>query len=201
VVSVYSARGIDSFRSVDVNAPTLSPATPCARSCLWPHPPDAAGRPLGRRWPRHFISRQAQQILHRFRRYTWSHFESNTGGIGWFRKTSTHPTTSGPTPASTAATASACMPCSIRRRLKPLRRHLCQQRHPWTEVTGPTHTRRPLQHPPRRRRPQFGNYPNYVDMTCAGSRLRHHPNKDEEAPRLGFSAAAFDLLNHPNPRH
>ena len=24
-------------------------------------------------------------------------------------------------------------------------------------------------------------------------------NKDEEAPRLGFSAGAFDLLNHPNP--
>ena len=25
------------------------------------------------------------------------------------------------------------------------------------------------------------------------------PNKDEDAPRLGFSAGAFNLLNHQNP--
>ena len=42
--------------------------------------------------------------------------------------------------------------------------------------------------------------PSYVDLDMRwGHDFAITPNKDEEAPRLGFSAAAFNVLNHENP--
>jgi hypothetical protein len=42
--------------------------------------------------------------------------------------------------------------------------------------------------------------PSYVDLDLRwGHDFAITSNKDEEAPRLGFSAGAFNLLNHPNP--
>jgi hypothetical protein len=42
--------------------------------------------------------------------------------------------------------------------------------------------------------------PSYVDLDLRwGHDFAITPNKDDEAPRLGFSAGAFNLLNHPNP--
>ena len=42
--------------------------------------------------------------------------------------------------------------------------------------------------------------PSYVDLDLRwGHDFAITPDKDEEAPRVGFSAGAFNLLNHPNP--
>ena len=42
--------------------------------------------------------------------------------------------------------------------------------------------------------------PSYVDLDLRwGHDFAITPNKDEEAPRLGFSAGAFNILNHENP--
>ncbi len=42
--------------------------------------------------------------------------------------------------------------------------------------------------------------PSYVDLDLRwGHDFAFTDNKDEEAPRLGFSAGAFNVLNHVNP--
>jgi len=42
--------------------------------------------------------------------------------------------------------------------------------------------------------------PSYVDLDVRwGHDFAITPDKDEEAPRLGFSAGAFNLLNQPEP--
>jgi len=131
VVSVYSARGIDSFRSVDINAPT-----PQSDYTERPTPPSPASGRCSRRacgrateWTSPIAdaltstSPASAAIPGR----TSSPTPAASAGS---RKTNTRPATSGPTPALTAATASACTPCSIRERVQPLCRHLRQQRHP-----------------------------------------------------------------------
>jgi len=41
--------------------------------------------------------------------------------------------------------------------------------------------------------------PSYVDLDVRwGHDFAITPNKDEEAPRVGFSAGAFNVLNHEN---
>jgi hypothetical protein len=41
--------------------------------------------------------------------------------------------------------------------------------------------------------------PSYVDLDLRwGHDFAITPNKDEDAPRLGFSAGAFNMLNHVN---
>jgi hypothetical protein len=85
VVSVYSSRGIDSFRSVDINAPT-----PQSGYTVRPNP--AYGR-IRQMQPEGFWEGDGMDISYRgrlnkyftgFGRYTWSHYDSNTGGIGWY---------------------------------------------------------------------------------------------------------------------
>jgi hypothetical protein len=42
--------------------------------------------------------------------------------------------------------------------------------------------------------------PSYVDLDLRwGHDFAITPSKDEDAPRVGFSAGAFNLMNHPNP--
>ncbi|HUA62733.1 MAG TPA: TonB-dependent receptor, partial [Verrucomicrobiae bacterium] len=85
VVTVYSVRGIDSFRSVDVNAPT-----PESGYTVRPNPEFSRIRQMQ---SAAFFEGDAMDISYRgrlnryftgFGRYTYSHYESNTGGIGWF---------------------------------------------------------------------------------------------------------------------
>jgi hypothetical protein len=202
VVSVYSARGIDSFRSSTSTRPRRSPATPSG-----PNP--AFGR-IRQMQPEGFWEGDGLDISYRgrlnkyftgFGRYTWSHYESDTGGIGWFPQNQYAPqTTSGPTPASTAATPGHVCHVPAGERAQPVRGHLCQHRNALDRAHRHRRLRRrPVQHPARRRGPQHGDQPVVCRPRSAlGPRLRHHPNKDEEAPRLGFSAGAFNVLNHPN---
>ena len=92
-VSVYSMRGIDMFRSIDINAPTaLSGYT------LRPNP--AYGIASARCSPQDFtratastspIAASSNKYFTGFGRYTWSHYESNTGGIGWFPQNQSAP--------------------------------------------------------------------------------------------------------------
>jgi hypothetical protein len=203
VVSVYSARGIDSFRSVDVNAPT-----PQSGYTLRPDP--AYGR-IRQMQPAALWEGDGLDISYRgklnkyftgFGRYTWSHFESNTGGIGWFPQNQYAPndewSNAGFDRRNRLGMYAMFHPEGV---LNLSAGIFANSGTPWTEVTGTDaygdglfNTR------PDGVGRNSENYPNYVDMDL---RWDHDfaitPNKDEEAPRLGFSAAAFDLLNHPNP--
>jgi hypothetical protein len=203
VVSVYSARGIDSFRSVDVNAPT-------PQSGYTERPDPSYGRirqmqPAGL-WEGYGLDVSYRGKLNKyftgFGRYTWSHFESDTGGIGWF-------------PQNQYAPNDEWSNASFDRRnrlgmyamfhpegvLNLSAGIFANSGTPWTELTGTDAYGDDLfnTRPDGVGRNSETN-PSYVDMDVRwGHDFAITANKDEEAPRLGFSAAAFDVLNHPNP--
>ena len=141
-----------------------------------------------------------------FGRYTWSHYESNTGGIGWFLDNEygalNPPSCS--TSVLTGATGLGCTQCSIPRASTILLRALSANTgRPWTITTGtrilhgdslfntrPDGVARNTETAPSVRR----SAPASRDMTSPITL-----NKDDDAPRVGFSAGAFNLLNHQNP--
>ena len=136
-----------------------------------------------------------------FGRYTWSHYESNTGGIGWFPQNQYAPTTSGPTPATTAASAWACMPCSIRKSLLNLAAGIfANTGSPWTELTGTD----PYGDDLFNTRPDgvarnTETSPATSTSTCAGATISpSRPTRMRRRRSLGFSAGAFNVLNHVN---
>ena len=202
VVSVYSARGIDSFRSVDINAPT-----PQSDYTERPNPAFARIRQMQ---PAGLWEGDGMDVSYRgrlnkyftgFGRYTWSHFESNTGGIGWFPQNQYAPndewSNAGFDRRNRLGMYAMFHPESVFNLSAGI---FANSGTPWTELTGTDlygdglfNTR------PDGVGRNTENYPNYVDMDVRwGHDFAFTANKDEEAPRLGFSAGAFDLLNHPN---
>ena len=117
IISVYSARGIHEFRSVDVNAPTPdSGYTAAPQSCLRPHPPDAARRHSSRAAASTSPTADASTNTSPASAATPGRTMNPTpAASAGSRRTSTRPTMSGPMPASTAATASAFTPWSTPR--------------------------------------------------------------------------------------
>ncbi|MGD0890610.1 MAG: TonB-dependent receptor [Terracidiphilus sp.] len=202
VVSVYSARGIDAFRSVDINAPT-----PQSDYTERPNPAYARIRQMQ---PAAFWEGDGMDISYRgrlnkyftgFGRYTWSHFESNTGGITWFPQNQYAPNDEWSNAnfdrRNRLGMYAMFHPESVFNLSAGI---FANSGTPWTQLTGTDlygdglfNTR------PDGVGRNTENYPNYVDMDLRwGHDFAFTANKDEEAPRLGFSAAAFDLLNHPN---
>ena len=203
VVSVYSARGIDSFRSVDVNAPT-----PQSGYTKRPNPAFSRIRQMQ---PAGFWEGDGMDISYRgrlnkyftgFGRYTYSHYESDTGGIGWFPQNQYAPndewSNAGFDRRHRLGMYAMFQPESI---LNLSAGVFANTGTPWTELTGTDlygddlfNTR-----PDGIGRNSETN-PSYVDLDLRwGHDFAFTANKDEEAPRLGFSAGAFNVLNHENP--
>jgi hypothetical protein len=202
VASVYSARGIDSFRSVDINAPT-------PQSGYTERPNPAYGRirqmqPAGL-WEGDGMDFSYRGRLNKyftgFGRYTWSHFESNTGGIGWFPQNQYDPndewSNAGFDRRQRMGMYAMFQPESV---LNISAGVFANTGTPWTEITGTDAYGDDLFNT----RPEgvgrnTETYPSYVDLDLRwGHDFAITANKDEEAPRLGFSAGAFNVLNHPN---
>ena len=204
VVSVYSARGIDEFRSVDINAPT--PAVRlhrAAQSRLRPHPPDAAGGLLRGQRHGHLLPRPLQQILHRLRPLHLvplrvqhrRHRLVSAKPVRSQRRVVQRQLRPPPSPRHVRHVQSE-------EHLQPRRRHLRQHRHALDRAHRHRRLRRrPVQHPPRRRRTATPRPPRRMwTSTCAGATTSpSRRDKDDDAPRLGFSAGAFNVLNHENP--
>lgn len=203
VVSVYSARGIGAFRSIDINAPT-------PQSDYTERPDPAYGR-FREMQPAGFWEGSGLDVSYRgrfnkyftgFGRYTWSHYESNTDGIGWF-------------PQNQFAPAEEWSNASFDRRqrlsmyaminpdslLNLSAGIFANTGRPWSVLTGtdaygtglfntrPDETARNTE-----------TMPSYVDLDLRwGHEFPITPDKSEDAPRLGFSAGAFNILNHQNP--
>ena len=202
VVSFYSARGIDSFRSVDINAPT-----PQSGYTVRPNP--AFGR-IREMQPDSFWDGSGMDISYRgrlnkyfsgFGRYSWSHYDSNTGGIGWYPENQYDPNDewgrSNWDRRNRLGMYAMFQPESVFNISAGI---FANQGTPWTELTGTDlygddlfNTR------PDGVARNSETMPSYVDMDVRwGHDFAITPNKDEEAPRLGFSAGAFNVLNHPN---
>jgi hypothetical protein len=203
VVSVYSARGIDSFRSVDINAPA-----PQSGYTVRPNPAFARIRQMQ---PAGFWDGSGLDISYRgrfnkyftgFGRYTWSHYDSDTGGIGWFPQNQYAPNDEWSRSGFDRRNRLGMYAMFNRESVLNISAGIfANQGTPWTVLTGTDaygdglfNTR------PDGVARNTETTPSYVDLDLRwGHDFAITPDKDEEAPRLGFSAGAFNILNHPNP--
>ncbi len=203
VISAYSARGIHEFRSVDINAPTPESG--------YTERPDPNFGLIREMQPDAFFEGSGLDISYRgrlnkyfsgFGRYTWSHYESNTNGIGWF-------------PQNQYAPNDEWANASFDRRQRVGMYAMVNPKslyniaagvfantgRPWTILTGTDlygdslfNTR------PDGVARNTETMPSYVDVDLRwGHDFAITPNKDDDAPHVGFSAGAFNLLNHQNP--
>jgi hypothetical protein len=202
VVSVYSTRGIDEFRSVDINAPTPESGYTVR--------PDPAFSRIREMQPAGFFEGDAMDISYRgrlnkyftgFGRYTWSHYESNTGGIGWYPQNQYAPndewSNAGFDRRHRLGMYAMFDPESIFNLGAGV---FANTGTPYTVLTGADAYGDDLfnTRPDGVGRDSERN-PSYVDLDLRwGHDFHITPSKDEEAPRLGFSAGAFNVLNHVN---
>jgi hypothetical protein len=207
IVSVYSARGIDEFRSVDVNAPAITITNGDITVGARPNPNFSRIRQMQ---PEGFWQGDGMDISYRgrfnkyftgFGRYTWSHYEANTGGIGWYPQNQYDPndewSNAGWDRRHRVGMYAMFNPESV---LNLSAGVFANTGTPWTELTGTDaygddlfNTR------PEGVERNTETNPSYVDMDLRwGHDFAFTSNKDEDAPKLGFSAGAFNLLNHVN---
>jgi len=202
IISGYASRGIDSFRSVDINAPT-----PASGYTVRPNP--AFGR-IRQMQPKGFWKGDGMDISYRgrlnkyftgFGRYTWSHYGSDTNGIGWY-------------PQNQFAPNDEWARASFDRRHRVGMYAMFQPESvfnlsagvfantgsPWTILTGADaygddlfNTR------PEGMARNTETTPGYVDVDVRwGHDFAFTSNKDDDAPRVGLSASAFNVVNHVN---
>ena len=202
VVSVYSMRDVGAFRSIDVNAPT-------AQSGYTERPDPAYGR-VRQMQSEGFLEGSGLDVSYRgrlnkyftgFGRYTWSRYESNTDGIGFFPENQIDPNAEWSNASfdrrQRLGMYAMIHPDGV---LNLSAGIFANSGRPWSVLTGtdpygtdlfngrPAGTSRNTE-----------NLPSYVDLDLRwGHDFAITPNKDEDAPRLGFSAGAFNLLNHPS---
>lgn len=202
VVSVYSARGIGAFRSLDVNAPTPG-------SGFTQRPDPAYGR-IREMQAEGFWQGSGLDISYRgrlnkyftgFGRYTWSHYESNTDGIGWYPENQYDPN---------SEWARASFDRRQRLRLYAMVNPeglfnlsagiFANTGRPYSAMTGTDAYGTDLFNSRPDGTPRnTETMPSNVDLDLRwGHEFAITANKDEEAPRLGFSAGAFNILNHEN---
>jgi hypothetical protein len=203
VASVYSMREIGVFRSVDINAPT--PA-----SGYTERPDPAYGR-VRQMQPAGFLEGNGMDISYRgrlnkyftgFGRYTWSHYESDSDGIGWYPQNQFAPNDEWSNASfdrrNRLGMYAMFNPESV---LNLSAGIFANSGRPWTVLTGTDaygddlfNTR------PDGISRNTDTMPSYVDLDLRwGHDFAVTPDKAEEAPRLGFSAGAFNILNHENP--
>jgi hypothetical protein len=202
VVSVYSSRGIDSFRSVDINAPT-----PQSGYTVRPNPEYGRIRQMQSAG---FWAGDGMDISYRgrldkyftgFGRYTWSRYDSNTGGIGWYPQNQYDPNDEWARTGFDRRNRLGMYAMFNRESVLNIAAGIfANSGSPWTVTTGTDAYGDDLFNT----RPDgvgrnSETLPSYVDLDLRwGHDFAITPDKDEEAPRVGFSAGAFNVLNHPN---
>jgi hypothetical protein len=202
-VSVYSTRGADRFRSVDINAPT-------PQSDYTVRPDPEFGRIRQMQPEGTFLGSGMDISFHGtlnkyftgFGRYTWSHYESNQEGIGWFPQNQYAPNDEWSNSGWDRRNRLGMYAIFNRESIANLSLGIfANSGSPWTVLTGAD----PYGDDLFNARPEgvgrnTENLPSYVDLDLRwGHDFHLTSNKDEEAPKLGFSAGAFNILNHENP--
>jgi hypothetical protein len=201
-VSVYSMRGIDMFRSLDINAPT-----PQSGYTVRPNP--AYGR-IRQMQPAGFYEGNGLDLSYQgrlnryftgFGRYTWAHYATNTGGISWFPENQLDPEQEWSNSNSDRRQRFGMYAIFDQKSLLNLGAGVfANTGAPWTILTGTD----PYGDGLFNARPDgvarnSETGPGYVDLDLRwGHDFAITANKDDEAPRLGFSASSFNVLNHVN---
>jgi TonB dependent receptor/Carboxypeptidase regulatory-like domain len=199
-VSVYQMRGIDMFRSVDINAPT-----PESGYTLRPNPTLGQVRQMQ---PAGFYTGSGLDISYRgmwnkyftgFGRYTWSHYESNTGGISWFPENQLDPEQEWSNSNYDRRQRLGMYAIFQQKSLLNLAAGVfANTGTPWTVLTGTDYYGDGLFNTRPDgvgRNSETG--PSYVDLDLRwGHDFAVTADKADEAPRLGFSVSSFNVLNH-----
>ena len=201
-ISVYSTRGTHMFRSIDVNAPT-----PQSGYTLRPNP--VYGR-IRQMQPEGVFQGNGLDLSYRgmwnkyftgFGRYTWSHYESNTGGIGWFPENQLDPEAEWSNSSYDRSQRVGMYAIFNQKSVLNLSGGVfANSGSPWTELTGAD----PYGDGLFNARPDgvgrnSETGPDYVDLDLRwGHDFAITADKSDEAPHLGFSASSFNVLNHPN---
>jgi hypothetical protein len=201
-ISVYSMRGIDMFRSVDINAPTpesgytIRPNLDYGRIRQM----QPAGFYVGNgfdisyrgRWNKYFTG---------FGRYTWSHYEANTGGMWWYPQNQYDPGNEWSDSNWDRRQRVGMYAIFDQKNLLNLAAGVfANSGTPWTILTGTD----PYGDGLFNARPDgvarnTETGPGYVDLDLRwGHDFAITANKADEAPRLGFSASAYNVVNHVN---
>jgi hypothetical protein len=203
VISAYSARGIHEFRSVDINAPTPESG--------YTERPDPSFGLIRQMQPDAFFEGNGLDVSFRgrvnkyftgFGRYTWSHYESNTGGFWWYPQNQY-----APNDEWANANWDRRQRISMYAMFNPKSVYniaagiFANTGRPWTITTGADEYGDGLFNArPDGIERNSETLPSYVDLDLRwGHDFAITPSKDEDAPRVGFSAGAFNLMNHPNP--
>jgi len=195
------SRGVDLFRSIDINAP-VAPS--------FSERPDAQVSQLRQIQSAGVQKGAALDINYRgrfnkrftgFAWYTWSHYSNNTSGIGWFPQDQEDPNAEWG-----RSDWDQRQHFGIFAMINP--EHLLNlgvgvftnTGKPWTILTGTDEYGTNLfnaRPDDVARNSETG--PDYADMDLRwGYDFKLHPKELDKSPTLGFSASAFDVLNHPN---
>ena len=201
-ISVYSMRGIDMFRSVDINAPT-------PESGYTVRPNLDYGR-IRQMQPAGFYVGNGFDISYRgqwnkyftgFGRYTWSHYEANTGGLWWYPQNQYDPNNEWSDSNWDRRQRVGMYAIFDQKSLLNISAGVfANTGSPWTILTGTD----PYGDDLFNARPDgvgrnTETGPGYVDLDLRwGHDFAITANKDDEAPRLGFSASAYNVVNHVN---
>ena len=201
-VSVYSIRGDDRFRSVDINAPT-------PESGYTERPNPAYGR-IREMQPEGTFEMSGMDVSFHgvlnkyftgFGRYTWSRVESNQEGITWFPQNQQDPNDEWSNSSWDRRNRLGMYAIFNHESVANLALGIfANSGSPWTVLTGAD----PYKDELFNARPDgvgrnSENLPNYVDLDLRwGHDFHLTPNKEDESPKLGFSAGAFNVLNHEN---
>jgi hypothetical protein len=201
-VSAYAMRDIGAFRSVDINAPT-----PESDYTVRPDPNYLRIRQMQTAG---FYEGDAMDIAYQGRynkwfsgwgRYTWSHYASNTGGIGWYPQNQYAPNDEwGPANwdrRNRIGFYGVFNPKSVMNLSGGI---FANSGRPWTVTTGTDPYGDDLFNArPDGVSPYSESLPPYVDLDLRwGHDWAITADKDDEAPHLGFSASSFNILNHPS---
>jgi len=202
ILSTYSARGIDSFRSVDINAPTpqsgyttrSNPAFGRIRQM------QSAGFWEGSGMDLSFRGR-VNKYFTGFGRYTWSHYESNNNGIGWYPQNQFAPNDEWANASWDRRHRGGMYAMFNPESVWNLSAGFwANTGTPWTILTGADAYGDDLfnTRPAGVARNTRTN-PNYVNLDLRwGHDFALTSSKEEESPHLGLSAGAFNVLNHVN---
>ncbi len=201
-VSAYSIRGVDRFRSVDINAPT-----PQSEYTERPDPAFARIRemqPEGTFWGNGVdvsFRGELNKYFTGFGRYTWSRFESNQEGINWYPQNQYDPNNEWGNSSYDRRNRLGMYAVFNRQSIANLSLGIfANAGAPWTVLTGAD----PYGDQLFNARPDgvarnTENLPDYVDLDVRwGHDFHLTQSKEDESPKLGFSAGAFNLLNHEN---
>jgi Carboxypeptidase regulatory-like domain/TonB dependent receptor len=194
-------RGVDVFRSVDLNAP-LGP--------LYAERPNpnfsqerqmqSAGTQKGTALDINYRGRFNQRFTG-FAWYTWSHYGNNTSGIWWFPENQQDPNADwGPADWDQRQHFGLYAAINPEHLLNLGVGVFTNTGHPWTVLTGTDAYGDNLFNARPEgvaRNSEIG--PGYSDMDLRwGHDFKLHPKELDRSPTVGVSVASFDVLNHPN---